>query len=643
MKIVAYKGHIYNVLTSVLITFTALCGQEQNSFSTEFDSVHVKANHLVVFTDRVIVVKSDTILYIPNNTKYTIKEDRYRKSQAFYDSLRVKANNNLFMRTLYDFIFVSQKGDSDTLQFAQAEKRFFSYMGKTIASIHIKRLDILSGSVYDTLQVAESGFSRTLNSLHIKTRESVIRNNLLFNVGDTIAPFTLADNERILRNLPYMYNASILIEPHSENDNIVDLIVVTQDVFSIGITPSINSINNYRIRVFDRNFMGLGSEFSNTFEYNANDMPPWGYDGKFAITNIAGSFIRGLFNYINYPSNELIRLEFSRTFFTPQIKYAGGLDWGITTNNLEENEGQRQHITSHYQDIWLGRSFIMGDAASRRNLIIAARYFDKSFNDRPQVLPDSNYKYHDENLILGSITLRNIYYFQSNMILSFGRTEDIPYGYIFNITGGLNQEEFRDKYYLGGSAGAAEFWKNFGYLGINLSAGGYLHDHRVEEGIFKITGTYFTPLIEFSQFHIRNLFYINYTAGWLRLAGETINLKDEIRGIAAERTEGQRKLTFSLESVAFAPWYFYGFRFALYAFSDFGWVTQDKDLISPDHLYGAVGIGCRIRNESLVFNTIQLRFGLFTKSGQFNFNFSLRESRRFTAFEYSKPSVIPFK
>ncbi len=71
-----------------------------------------------------------------------------------------------------------------------------------------------------------------MNSTHVNTNEKIIRKNLLFAAGDTISPLILSDNERILRQLPYIDDARIIVVPVSDEE--ADIIVVTKDVYSIG-------------------------------------------------------------------------------------------------------------------------------------------------------------------------------------------------------------------------------------------------------------------------------------------------------------------------------------------------------------------------------------------------------------------------
>ncbi|WP_332700055.1 hypothetical protein, partial [Halalkalibacter lacteus] len=66
-----------------------------------------------------------------------------------------------------------------------------------------------------------------------KTRAWVVHNNLFFREHDRLSPYLLANNERYLRDLPYMREARILVWPVRVNDS-VDVIVITKDVLSIG-------------------------------------------------------------------------------------------------------------------------------------------------------------------------------------------------------------------------------------------------------------------------------------------------------------------------------------------------------------------------------------------------------------------------
>jgi hypothetical protein len=92
----------------------------------------------------------------------------------------------------------------------------------------------------------------------------------------------------------------------------------------------------------------------------------------------------------------------------------------------------------------------------------------------------------------------------------------------------------------------------------------------------------------------------------------------------------------------FHPLKLYGFRMATYAFFDFGWIGFGGPLISGDNFQSAFGIGFRLRNESLLFRTIQLRFGYITETSDVDVNFSFSDPRIFGNFRTNKPEVVKF-
>ena len=146
---------------------------------------------------------------------------------------------------------------------------------------------------------------------------------------------------------------------------------------------------------------------------------------------------------------------------------------------------------------------------------------------------------------------------------------------------------------------------------------------------------------------IRQIVKINYTIGSRRLPGERISIKNSIRGSNDKFPLGVRRFVANFESVAFAPWDLYGFRFAFFSFADLGFITPEHNLFSPDHFYGVLGLGCRIRNESLVFKTIQFRIGYFLRApdgfNRWNYDISSKEVDIFKNIQISKPSVIGFE
>lgn len=648
-----------NILLRNIVTFltffmfistSVLFSQSYNIQQTEDQSIFVNGNSILVLPDTAIFVQQDTVFTIPPGVQYKIESLPDSITDAFYDSLRVKANKSIISKAIYDaLIIIPSKSDTSKGEFEKGEENFLPFEGKTIATVRLKKVRILAETVHDTLQKNESRFSRLLNGLHFPTRVDVILNNLLFQEGDILDPFLLADNERILRALPYIEDAKIYVSSRENNNDVVDIVVVTQDVFSIGGSPTISDIENYRLDIFEKNFLGYGTELRYGFRYNGNENIPTGHDIKYIMTNIAGTFIGGMVNYGEIFGAKTIRALFSKEFIIPQTKWGGALDIGkICEFKKEERQDSliKTPYKLNYQDFWLGHSFLLGERYSRINLIFSGRIRNDNFQSRPVVSADSNIFFHNRVLLLGEISFRQIKYVKSSLIISFGVTEDVPIGQLFQITAGMQKEEFVQKPYFGVDFGLASIWQSLGYLGFRIQCGSFIHQNQFREGTLRVRFSYFYHLLKLKRYRFRQLGSFVYTHGINRLSGENVNLNEEIRGISGTGLAGTSKLAISEDSILFTPWNIYGFRFALFGFCDFGFLGSTGKLLRRNNFYGTLGIGCRIRNESLVFKTVQLRFGYFVRSpvgmNRWQVDVSTRDPSVIRSIDVTRPDVIGF-
>lgn len=95
--------------------------------------------------------------------------------------------------------------------------------GKIIRSITIEVAPVFEGEDLQWLY-------RTANNLKIKTKEYVIRQDLLISEGDTYDHFRVMESERRLREQRFLNNIKII---HKVDGNSVDLIVHVQDTWTL--------------------------------------------------------------------------------------------------------------------------------------------------------------------------------------------------------------------------------------------------------------------------------------------------------------------------------------------------------------------------------------------------------------------------
>jgi len=553
---------------------------------------------------------------------------------------------------LYHSVFIdtSKRQNLERRDFFIGEEYFMPYRGSRISSIRLLSVPTFGGSVYDTTLTPTSNIALFANNAHIRTRASIISNNLMFAPNDTVAPFLLSDNERIIRNLPFIRDARIYVKPLTIDSAEVALTVVTQDIFPIGIGGSANNINSFNLDIYDRNLFGMGWELNNGLRFRSGQSPELGYDGRFYINNIQGSFISSTLNYTNVQERETFLISFDKAFLTPQTKYAGGLAYNHTTfyNNLIDSTREKFYRLNR-TDLWFGRGFQIGGTESRRNVTFALRFNTDNYNHRPDIKPDSNFVYHNQELVLASMFYSKIYYTTSNLIRSFGRTEDIPLGYRFDFTVGYSNGEFENRQY--GSIGmtGGMLLDHLGYLSGLVQFGAYYDGYRLENGVLNASLYYFTQLIPLDEFRFRQFVYADYTIGFNRIDETLIEMKDNsgIRWLASETFKGQQRFSLKFESVVFSPWNLLGFRFALAGFLDTGFIGSNYKVPDIKNMYSSVGFTLRLRNINLVINTFEIGFAFYPRTPEgvspFSWHFSTSEPRAFTNLEGKKPTVLIFR
>jgi hypothetical protein len=397
--------------------------------------------------------------------------------------------------------------------------------------------------------------------------------------------------------------------------------------------------------------LGTGNQFSVAYQYLEEESPKSGYELNFRDFNLRGTFISSEITYSNFWDKKGYEVNFQREFLTPETKWAGGLGFGdleqirFEDDDLDsipiEDDSLRVPYQRNFQDVWLGRAFLLKGSDDRVNLSIATRVFREEFTLRPFVDADSNHFFHDAVLWLNELVLTKRKFLKSTMIQAFGVTEDIPIGYRFQLIGGYEFGEFVDRPYWGLGAAAGDFWDGVGYFTAGAEIGGFIEDRKFQEGIVSVDALYFSPLLRFRRNQFRQFVSLNYSTTLRPLIEEQFGFKEGIRGISRE-VQGDRKFSVNLESVLFHPLKLYGFRMATYAFYDFGWISFGGPLMKSGNFQSAIGIGFRLRNESLLFRTIQLRFGYLTQPAELDVNFSFSDPTIFGNFRTDKPEIAAF-
>ncbi|MBN1186010.1 MAG: hypothetical protein JXB49_27260 [Bacteroidales bacterium] len=640
---------------SLLLAFYQAYGQE-NGDMLKTDTVYVVAGHFFSIGKYVYEINSDTVFIIPSKIEYKIKRNPEYKAQAFYDSLEVKASNKRWKKELYNLLIDNDKGKNSKLSVKtqRSEDPFMPYEGLIIKNIYIKKLDVFGPTVTDTTRLPKTWTERTGNKLHLNTNEWVIRNNIIIKEGQVIDPFVLADNERLLRQLPYIHQAKIYVINVTETT--ADILVITKDVWSNAFGIAFDNTEEGSLELWEKNLLGLGREIQYNLYWNTEESPKTGHEGIFHVRNMYGTFLSGTLNYMDAFETQSYGFNLSRPFYTPNIKYAGGVS--TQKMNTEGNFAYPDTVLTlpvefFYQSAWVGRSFSISRKSKshpkRSNLILSASLSNIDYTKRPDVDINTRYAYHNRLLFLGSIAITHQNYYNSNLVYNFGKTEDIPYGSAIQFTMGPEYNEFNTRLYLAGNISGAKFDRSYNYYYGRYSLGGFSNNGKLHQGVMEMEGNYITRLYTIGTYKFRHFVNVRYLRGINRFYDEYTTLNDRygIRGFKSDSLANSNKLLLKIESVSFTPWDLYGFHFAIYGFADIGFIGPDNKSILKNDMYSGVGIGIRIRNEKLAFKTFQIRFAYYpmppADMDEYMIQVSGGDPIRFQNFFIQEPTILDYR
>lgn len=543
----------------------------------------------------------------------TTAEYKIEKSNVFYDKIQNKHYKSWISRTLARLLVAGRSSGDDSTPSKEldiSQDYFEQYSGLKIAAINIVQANVFE----QTDRSNEKWVDRFVNSLHVLTSEKQLKQNLLFKVGDTIQPYSMAINEKLIRNLPYISTSFFVITRNSSDPKMVTVNIFARDSWTISADMSTGS--SPWIEVYDRNFVGTGNQLALRY-YAQYGMQKHGAEATYTFNNLLGTFADlGVSAGIG-ASNNKAKLNASRQFILPNDHIFGFAAGFEQRNKSMTSIDTTIPINRLDYALWYGYSFGV-DTKRGTNLFITTGVDYTKFHKRPITSDSINPYYHNKTTLLVNFGIARQNFFQGNMIYGYGRTEDVPYGFKIDGTVGLRWSEFYGRrYYVGGSASWGNITK-IGYISAMAGISTFLEEGgKKSQGQINAQLRYFTPLFRLGSFNIRQFMNVSSTWGFNRYLGEEEMLSyrefAEVRGVNTDiRDKGYNRFTMSAETVFFTPIFFYHFRFAFNLWGDVGWLGY-KQAIFANQLSSAIGVGVRIKNERLIFNSISIRFGFSLK------------------------------
>jgi hypothetical protein len=514
---------------------------------------------------------------------------------------------------------------SDSAVFKMRQSAFDMYGGKQIRYIYYNRLKVFGTTIEDTT-VVPSNLIRFANRLHYDTRTWVIKQSLFFQEGDTVNAYKLVDNERYLRRLPFILDARIYVINSYENNDSIDIVVLTKDVFEYG--GSITQINGTQAAatVYNNNLLGAGQRVAFGFSWNNSYTPQWRTGASYTKYNVAGSFADVAVGYTmlndklntdtgQYENSAYITIN--RPLYSTWATFTGGLTVSAnrSVNILSLPDTIYRDYKYNLVDAWAGYNFTnqykkTGYNSKKPNMGVELRSFNMNFTQRPtQDTLQGNPKYNSHNFLLGQLVFYHQDFFKTNYFFGFGRTEDIPLGYTYALSYAVDKSTGLIRSYT--ALQAQKYWlpgKNL--ISTTVGFGGFWNSGKSEDAVLHVSTDYYSNLFRISGQKMREFLHVDYIVCYnpVLYKYEPVNINRD-NGIFSYRNtlfNNFQRLNVSAQTNYYSPISIYGFKFNFYLLLQASLLASEKEPIVNSPFYSGITLGFQIRNENLSFNTLQI-------------------------------------
>jgi hypothetical protein len=525
--------------------------------------------------------------------------------------------------------------DSTSITINKSIKSIVSQEGKRINKIHVEHRHFGTFGFNDTL-FKTNLLSKAASKLHGYTEESTIRKNLFFHIDEYMNPLIIAYNEKWLRDLPFIQDARIVAFPLLHDSNSVDLYVVTKDVFPFGASLQLKSANAYDASATLENIKDQGNAFTlnHSFDIDRKDKAGWGVNyiarnimGSFLDVNVGANSLES--NYANNASSATsVYVKGNRPLLNPLTKWTGGFEWIISQNNNQFPKKWNDSLYNaslkynlHHFDSWVGYQLFNKPWAFKNDKyrhFIQLRYLSNNFNSRPDnYLMQIDKNYQNIEAYLFSYTAFKQKIIRTQYLYGFGRNEDLPTGKSLTITTGQYFRENTSLPYLGVQLENYNMQANENFRHLLVSVGSSYAEKQIMD--FKLLATW----EQISKLHYlesgykyRSIINVSFAETLKNKFNEAL-LINSIYGIpqlTKERIKGGTRISANWESIWYNSRSFYGFRQSLFAFANITYIRTVGEPIGTGDIFSSIGGGTRIRNENLIFGTVELKSFYFPRT-----------------------------
>jgi len=581
-----------------------------------------------------------------------------KDSSKLYEQIESFSTKSKLSRYLYPLVFKPVKTNTKKKKKKKKliQKPYSAFEGKIIRQIKITTLEPFKNTIADTIMPRQTLLSRTGNFLHIKSKSITIKNLLLFHKNERFDSLIVIESERLVRSSSYVQDVTFFVSSVSRNSDSVDIFIRELDTWSI--TPDVAaSPTSFNIKLTDNNFLGMGHQLSDSYAYD-HTKGEYVNNVKYYVPNIRNSYVSSTLYYgTNEFGNFTRSISIDRPFFSTYAKWAAGIKTEHQFSNklifTNDSLFNLKKFKFNLQDYWVGNAIQLhrGNTENNRatNFISAIRFMHVDYLERPIAMIDPQNEYLNQSIYLASVGISTRKYIRDKYIYKFGVTEDVPIGKVYNLTIGYQKTDYIKRFYFGAKFSFGDFY-SWGYLSPIIEYGTFFHHAQVQQGNLSFSLMYFTNLVEIRKWKFRQFIKPQFTIGINRAFNDSLTINDGygLDGFNSPILSGTARMAFTMQTQAYSPWNFLGFRFGPYFNCSLGMIGNEDSGFRNSKLYAQIGLGVLIKNEYLVFNTFQISFAFYPiipgiGNAIFKTNSFKTSDFGFKNFEIEKPQTMVFQ
>lgn len=443
-------------------------------------------------------------------------------------------------------------GDPALFEFVETRQKvdFSLYQGRAIGEIHYTVLPIFN----EDDPAEDNWLYRTANFLHIKTRETTLKKQMIITSGEPLDRDHLRENERLLRQNDYLVDAMIV--PHRICTDRIDLLVVARDVWTFSPTASASRSggdDSTSGGFTESNLLGSGQRVSTGY---FDDADRSGHFFSYRNPLLPARMQLDL-SYTNASDGESISGGLERPFYQLDSRWSGGLD--VQRENLLERIEVNDRTVNRFRlednryEAFVGWSpGVKEEAIARWRLGITDE--EERFSavpnettslpeDERRVYPWLSWEYQENQHLVASNLNRA------------QRQEDIRLGWYHFVRAGYASKSLgsdNESIIFSLSTNNTRFIRRHHLFRSGLSAGGRYQDGNFVSTLYGGDLSYYYFLNQNNRWFAR----LNLDAGSNLRQDEqlTIGGNDNLRGYPTNYQRGDRRWVFSVERRRFTNW-----------------------------------------------------------------------------------------